>query len=112
MNQCASKSCGCSDTPVVTAPTPVSPQRQQAVYRIDIIDCPTEEALIRHRLAQLAGIDRLDLNPMQRTLAASHMLPSLEPLEAALAGIDMNARQTNGDSTLATEMIDIIEVEP
>lgn len=112
MTKCARKSSGCSATLVVAAPKPVTSQRQQTVYRIDTMDCTTEEALIRHRLAQLAGIDGLDFNLMQRILAVSDTLPPLEPLEAALAGIGMNARQINGDSTHVTEMIDIIEVQP
>lgn len=97
MNKCASNSCGCSDTPVVTPPGPVTPQ-QQTVYRTENMDCPTEEALIRRRLGRLAGIDGLDFNLMQRTPTVSHTLPSLEPLEAAQAGIGMNVRQTNDDT--------------
>lgn len=90
MNKCASISCGCSDTSVTL--------QQQTVNRIDNMDCPTEETLIRHRLGQLAGIGGLDFNLTQRTPAVSHTLASLEPLEAPLAGIGMNVRQTNDDT--------------
>jgi len=63
------------------------------------MDCPTEEALIRDRLGKLAGVTGLDFNLMQRTLAVSHNLPSLQPVEAALADIGMKARREDaGDS--------------
>ena len=33
------------------------------------MDCPTEEALIRAKLATVAGVSNLDFNLVQRTLA-------------------------------------------
>lgn len=37
-------------------------------YRIDNMDCPTEEALIRDRLSRIPGISTLGFALMNRTL--------------------------------------------
>ncbi|HJU22419.1 MAG TPA: hypothetical protein VJ891_07905, partial [Casimicrobiaceae bacterium] len=41
-------------------------QVSRAVFRIDKMDCPTEERLIRKRLQHLAGIETLSFNLLQR----------------------------------------------
>lgn len=71
MDKCGAKSCDASAS---------GSTAQRATYRIENMDCPTEEALIRNRLGKLAGVTGLDFNLMQRTLAVSHNLPSLQPL--------------------------------
>ena len=91
MDKCGAKSCADASGSGGSA--------QRATYRIENMDCPTEEALIRDRLGKLAGVTGLDFNLMQRTLAVSHNLPSLQPVEAALADIGMKARREDaGDS--------------
>ncbi|EWF80296.1 hypothetical protein L373_05588 [Klebsiella michiganensis] len=69
MSECASKGCGCTTEPIIqpTAPAPLATGSAQAVYRIENMDCPTEEALIRSKLAGLAGVAGLEFNLMQRT---------------------------------------------
>jgi Cd2+/Zn2+-exporting ATPase len=62
-----------------------------ARYRIQNMDCPTEEILIRRKLIGMQGVKALEFNLMQRTLAVTHELPSTEPVEKALADIGMNA---------------------
>lgn len=61
----------------------------QAVYRIGNMDCPTEEALIRKKLANIAGITQLEFNLMQRILTIYHDHASLFEIETALVSIDM-----------------------
>lgn len=61
----------------------------RAIYRIMNMDCPMEEALIRKRLAGVAGITNLDFNLMQRVLTVDHQLPSTDSIVAALKSIDM-----------------------
>jgi len=61
----------------------------RAVYRVENMDCPMEEALIRKKLSPLAGVDRLEFNLMKRVLTVHHQLESLEAVEAALNAIDM-----------------------
>lgn len=61
----------------------------RAVYRIDNMDCPMEEALIRDKLKSMKGIKSLEFNLIKRVLTVHHELESLTPLEATLNSIDM-----------------------
>lgn len=82
----------CSDQIFTRPLTPVNlPQASatRAVYRIVNMDCPTEEALIRKKLGNMAGISKLEFNLMQRVLVVEHELPSTDSIEAALKAIDM-----------------------
>ena len=88
MSDCGSKGCGCSAVPISqpTALAQLTAESAQVVYRIENMDCPTEEALIRSKLGELPGVVGLDFNLMQRTLAVRHELPSLSSVEKALTG--------------------------
>jgi len=93
--------CGC------TAAEAVKNDRRGALkarYRIDNMDCPTEEALIRGRLAKVPGVDSLEFDLMRRTLDVHHRLPDLAPVEAALASIRMSARHV-GDPPMGFEVL-------
>ncbi|MDP3139714.1 MAG: heavy metal translocating P-type ATPase, partial [Burkholderiaceae bacterium] len=97
----------CSASPV---PAPAVTTRSPAdrlpggrvAYRIENMDCPTEEALIRDRLGKVDGVTALEFNLMQRMLTVSHALPSPEPVEKALASIGMKAQRQDaaGASTV------------
>jgi Zn2+/Cd2+-exporting ATPase len=63
---------------------------QRSVYRIENMDCPTEEGLIREKLQNMPGVQSLDFNLMQRKLTVSHTAPAAE-LESALHSIGMKA---------------------
>lgn len=65
---------------------------QRARYRIDNMDCPTEERLIRKRLEPMLGVVRLDFDLLARELTVYHRLPDAQPLEAALHALDMAPR--------------------
>ncbi len=92
MGECKTIGCGCSSVPI--APMDSSPAgAETALYRIDNMDCPTEETLIRNKLGPLDDVTGLDFNLMQRTLAVSHRLNSLAPVEAALGSIGMRAQR-------------------
>ncbi len=58
-------------------------------YRIDKMDCPTEERLIRNRLEPMPGIVRLDFNLLSRELTVYHRLSNSESIVVALNGLDM-----------------------
>ncbi|MBY0242354.1 MAG: heavy metal translocating P-type ATPase [Burkholderiaceae bacterium] len=87
---------GCNCNAAQAPPIAVATGVPTSIYRIDNMDCPTEEALIRDKLGKIAGINSLDFNLIQRTLAVSHSLPSEAPIEAALAAIGMQARRNAG----------------
>lgn len=61
-------------------------------FRIDKMDCPTEERLIRNKLEPMAGIARLDFNLMARELTVHHSLPDPASVQAALNALDMAPR--------------------
>lgn len=61
-------------------------------YRIEKMDCPTEERLIRNRLETEAGIVRLDFNLLDRELTVYHHLENTAVIADALEGLDMSPR--------------------
>ncbi len=75
---------------------------QKVVFRIDNMDCPTEERLIRDKLANVPGIRDLAFNLVQRTLTVTHELPSPAPIESALTAIGMKASRTDKPSAAPT----------
>ncbi len=105
MSECASKACGCTTGPIIqpTTQAPLTTESAQAVYRIENMNCPTEEALIRSKLAGLAGMVGLEFNLMQRTLVVRHELSTLSSVEQALTAIGMQAvrmdQAPNGQTT-------------
>ncbi|MEX3808899.1 heavy metal translocating P-type ATPase [Paraburkholderia sp. BR13439] len=52
------------------------------------MDCPTEEALIRKKLARMPDVRSMDFNLMQRVLTVVHASDALEPVLAALRSLD------------------------
>ncbi len=70
-------------------PPAAPPDASKVRYRIDKMDCPTEERLIRNRLEPMAGVVRLDFNLIARELTVYHQLPDAAPLAAALTELDM-----------------------
>ena len=82
--------------PATQAAQLVSPSSQEAPpdaarvrYRIEQMDCPTEERLIRNKLEPMPGIVRLDFNLIGRELTVYHRLNDLHPVEEALIAIGM-----------------------
>ena len=63
----------------------------QAIFIINNMDCPTEEALIRNKLSSMDGITALEFNLMQRKLTVTHILGKYEAIQQALIAIDMKA---------------------
>lgn len=55
------------------------------------MDCPTEERLIRDKLAGLPGIGAMEFNLMQRTLTLSHVPEALAPALEAIRSLGMEA---------------------
>ena len=112
MSECGSKGCGCVATPIsLSEPSTNDARLTRTLYRIDNMDCPTEEALIRDKLSKLSGVAGLEFNLMQRTLTVSHAMPSLTPVEQALSVIGMRAVRmdeapTNQSTVLAIAKMD------
>ncbi|NVH74665.1 heavy metal translocating P-type ATPase [Paraburkholderia sp. JPY432] len=60
----------------------------RTAIRILQMDCPTEEALIRKKLARMPDVRSMDFNLMQRVLTVVHASDALEPVLAALRSLD------------------------
>ena len=97
MSEC-NTSCSCSTSTPVTKASEI-PSKNKAIYRIENMDCPTEEALIRKKLVSVSGIESLDFNLMQRMLTVGHNLNSLDAIESALGSIGMQAVLQIGETS-------------
>ena len=73
-------------------PPPTPNGTRRARYRIDNMDCPTEERLIRNRLEPMPGVVRLDFDLLARELTVHHRLDDTQPLIKALRALDMAPR--------------------
>jgi len=62
-----------------------------SVFRIDKMDCPTEERMLRNRLEPMQGVQSLDFNLMARTLTVTHVLPDESAIVAAIDTLGMEA---------------------
>ncbi|NOT18764.1 MAG: heavy metal translocating P-type ATPase [Sideroxydans sp.] len=77
--------------PVIENAPRLSSGNSQAIFIIDNMDCPTEEALIRNKLSTMKGITELEFNLMQRKLTVTHTLGKSDAIKQALIAIDMHA---------------------
>ncbi len=59
--------------------------------RIEAMDCPTEERLLRDALGKVAAIEALEFNLMQRVLKVQHRFAELAPLQKLVAQLGMQA---------------------
>ena len=60
-------------------------------FRIDAMDCPTEQTLIQNKLGKLAGVQQLEFNLINRVLGVTHDLPSTAPIIKAIKSLGMVA---------------------
>jgi Cd2+/Zn2+-exporting ATPase len=75
-------------------------------FRIDQMDCPTEQTLIQNKLGKLAGVQKLEFNLINRLLGVWHELPSTDPIRDAIASLGMQAEPLEaGASTAAVPVV-------
>lgn len=75
-----------------TESAPLSaPGSTQTTLRIDKMDCPTEEGLIRGKLGGMEGVRGLEFNLMQRLLMVAHTPEALPAVLVALKGLGFEA---------------------
>ncbi|MGD8221997.1 heavy metal translocating P-type ATPase [Pseudomonas thivervalensis] len=60
-------------------------------FRIEAMDCPTEQTLIQNKLGKLEGVQRLEFNLINRVLGVTHDLPSDAPIIKAIESLGMQA---------------------
>ncbi|MBC3206983.1 heavy metal translocating P-type ATPase [Pseudomonas sp. SWRI111] len=60
-------------------------------FRIEAMDCPTEQTLIQNKLGKLAGVQQLEFNLINRVLGVTHNLADTAPITAAIKSLGMHA---------------------
>ncbi len=71
-------------------------------FRIEQMDCPTEQTLIHNRLAKMPGVEALEFNLINRVLGVRHALAGDETIIEAIAGLGMSAEPLDGPASAAT----------
>ncbi|MBB3104871.1 heavy metal translocating P-type ATPase [Azomonas macrocytogenes] len=71
--------------------TPLQHQEYSSFFRIEQMDCPNEEALIRDKLTKLPQVRDLEFNLVQRTLRIWHDALPTGQIAAAIAALGMQA---------------------
>ena len=72
----------------------------KSLFSIENMDCPTEEALIRNKFANMEGISKLHFNLMQRKLTVIHLADQLTQVQSALKAIGMDAVVMSEDASV------------
>ncbi|HEF4758949.1 TPA: heavy metal translocating P-type ATPase [Pseudomonas putida] len=60
-------------------------------FRIEAMDCPTEQTLIQNKLGKLTGVQQLEFNLINRVLGVTHNLASTAPIIDAIQSLGMQA---------------------
>lgn len=68
-----------------------SDQARLSRFRIEAMDCPTEQTLIQDKLGKLAGIEQLEFNLINRILGVRHTLDGTAQIERAIDSLGMKA---------------------
>ncbi|MFC3458401.1 MULTISPECIES: heavy metal translocating P-type ATPase [Massilia] len=90
MSECQAKSCCAKSAPIETTGTSPLAQDRSLLIRIDQMDCPTEEGLLRQALGRIEGVGRLEFNLVQRRLRVEHSLGDPQPILAAVRAVGMD----------------------
>lgn len=98
MSDCQTKSCCAKIAPGEPVAAAAAVQANGLVLRIEQMDCPTEEGLLRGALGRVPGIEALDFNLMQRRLRIEHTLEDPAPIIAAVRATGMEPVVEGGQS--------------
>lgn len=60
-------------------------------FRIEAMDCPTEQALLQKRLGAVSGVQALEFNLINRVLGVRHSLADTAAIQAAISEVGMTA---------------------
>ena len=75
-------------------------------FRIEAMDCPTEQTLIQNKLGKLSGVQQLEFNLINRVLGVTHNLPSTAPIVEAIKSLGMQAEpvEQGSDAEIAIQI--------
>lgn len=93
--------CDHATTPAVDAQPSLAVNESVLVLRIDKMDCPTEESLLRKSLEGMQGVDSLQFNLMQRRLTVRHQLSDPASIIAAVLALNMEPVVQNSAGQLS-----------
>ena len=95
--------CGSTAAPaLVQLSEKASGDAQLSRFRIEAMDCPTEQTLIQDKLGKLAGIEQLEFNLINRVLGVRHTLDGTAEIERAIDSLGMKAEPLiEGDAATA-----------
>ncbi|AWY41762.1 cadmium-translocating P-type ATPase [Pseudomonas putida] len=68
-----------------------SADARRSQFRIEAMDCPTEQTLISNKLGKLTGVQQLEFNLINRVLGVTHNLSSTKPITDAIQSLGMQA---------------------
>ncbi|WP_367394335.1 heavy metal translocating P-type ATPase [Pseudomonas sp. X4] len=84
--------CGSAAAPaLVQLSEKASSHAQFSRFRIEAMDCPTEQTLIQDKLGKVAGIEQLEFNLINRVLGVRHTLGGTAEIEQAIDSLGMKA---------------------
>lgn len=98
MSECQSKSC-CAKavtSEMISGPAVIRAD-DGLLLRIEQMDCPTEEGLLRQALERISGVRKLHFNLMQRRLRVEHGLEDPAPIIAAIRAVGMEPVVERGE---------------
>ncbi len=84
-----------------TLPNQLNPNAKKLLLRIEAMDCPTEENLLRQKFASMPGIEQLDFNLMQRKLTIYYSSATTLAMIAAVQSLGMQAVVLGADGEVA-----------
>ncbi len=67
-------------------------------FRIDAMDCPTEQTLIQNKLGKLDGVEQLEFNLINRILGVRHTHADTRAIEQAVASLGMLAEPLTAEA--------------
>ncbi len=93
----------CSSAAASTVGTSTGSTEGQTRIRIDQMDCPTEEKLIRDKLASISGVTELGFNLLQRVLTVRHSASALPAVLSAIRDLGFTP-VVEGSATASEEV--------
>ena len=98
---CCGEHCGSVAMPIPVAGVEktLSDVGVQTAIRIQQMDCPTEEGLLRKKLGGMPGVTGLEFNLMQRVLTVTHATSTVEPILDAIRSLGFAPEVVDGAST-------------
>ena len=101
---CGTAACGNDVSRMTPVPGKAVPtgSRMQTPIRIMQMDCPTEEALLRKKLGNMAGVLGMEFNLMQRVLTVTHDPQVIAPILAAVRSLGFTPEMA-GDASADAE---------